>query len=214
MLTTIGRFYLFLSSYTFLFLIILLKIFENIFSDNDNTIYLIENTLKFKVIKEIQNDKNLILLWGVAIVLLLAVLIGILMIKILIKTCEKKSEEGIEIKRIEKTEGIEISYIFTYMIPLIGINYKTSVDFCIIFIILLFIGVIYTNSNLIFINPMFSFWGYKVYKIIDKNENEIIFISNIKIQKLRNEIKDKREVKMLELSYLVYFTKEKKGGGN
>lgn len=83
---------------------------------------------------------------------------------------------------LEKQGDNVISYIMTYLVPLLSIdpnNYVNLIQNAFLFII---IGIIYIQQNLLFLNPVFSILNYKFYK---NTKNEYI-LSKYSIEELKS----------------------------
>lgn len=90
------------------------------------------------------------------------------------------------IKNVENPDDTVLSYIMTYIIPLVT-NGDNSCEVYIVNILLfILIGYIYLRLNLIYLNPLWSICGYLIYK----DDNGII-ITNISKEGLKhmNDIK-------------------------
>lgn len=69
-----------------------------------------------------------------------------------------------------------LTFLSTYIIPLITFNLNELRSFIVVFILLLMIGVIYLKSNLYYLNPTLLLFGYRVYKAKSGDKSVILII--------------------------------------
>jgi uncharacterized membrane protein (DUF373 family) len=61
--------------------------------------------------------------------------------------------------------GDSLNYIITYIIPFLGFSIDNFWDIAAVGILLIVVGVIYVNSNLLYVNPMLSLFGYRIFEV-------------------------------------------------
>lgn len=95
---------------------------------------------------------------------------------------------NVEIKSIERPDDTIISYIMTYIIPLLSVDSDNvesmKATIIINFLLFLVIGYLYIRLNLIYLNPLWAIFGFFSYRF----EEEKILITNIpygRIKKLK-----------------------------
>jgi hypothetical protein len=93
-----------------------------------------------------------------------------------------KGNENHIFSDIEKTEDTIISYLMTYIVPILSINISNTDTIIINCILYVLIGFMYIKLNLIYLNPLFLICGYYVYKAKD----EMVIITDIPYIKLKN----------------------------
>ena len=86
-----------------------------------------------------------------------------------------------EIQQIENSNYEFLTFISTYIIPMICINFDKTRYKLVFFIILTIIGVIFVKMNLYLANPILALMGYKLYTINTENREEISIISKDKL---------------------------------
>jgi hypothetical protein len=69
-----------------------------------------------------------------------------------------------------------LTFLSTYIIPLITFNLNEPRSFIVVISLLLMIGVIYLKSNLYYLNPTLLLFGYKIYKAKSDNKAVILII--------------------------------------
>jgi hypothetical protein len=154
---------MFVSSYLPLYLILL-----TIYSDKINSFDKIKLIIRFE-------DK---------IVSLFIIGVFILVIISFITLIDLKSTKGNENHKFEsfnKTEDTIISYMMTYIVPILSTDFLSTKTMTINLILYFLIGLMYIKLNLIYLNPLWLLFGYSVYK----SDNEVVIITNISYGKLK-----------------------------
>lgn len=157
------RIKMFVSSYLPLYLILL-----TIYSDKINSFDKIKLIISFE-------DK---------IVSLFIIGVFILVIISFITLIDLKSTKGNENHKFEsfnKTEDTIISYMMTYIVPILSTDFLSTKIMTINVILYFLIGLMYIKLNLIYLNPLWLLFGYSVYK----SDNEVVIITNISYGKLK-----------------------------
>lgn len=99
----------------------------------------------------------------IALVIVLGLFLYIL-IQIFLYTQNHATKKTITVEKVKDLSNESLSYILTYLIAFLQINLTTPNDIICIFILLFIIGVIYTSSNLIHVNPILYLLGYNIYE--------------------------------------------------
>jgi hypothetical protein len=91
----------------------------------------------------------------------------------------------IQVKIIERQEkeGDVMGYIASYIIPLVTLPLNGWQQIFTLLIFTFVLGIIYTNSSMIRINPMLSLRGYRLYEIMVENSTDtysLLSLNNIK----------------------------------
>lgn len=87
------------------------------------------------------------------------------------------------VNTLERPDDTVLSYIMTYIIPLIA-NEDSSAEVYVVNVLLfILIGYIYLRLNLIYLNPLWAMFGYIVYRDSDRD----IIITNISRESLKNK---------------------------
>lgn len=151
------RLRMFISSYFPLYIILLI-----LYKDKINDINKIKNILTFKDIT-------------VSIFIIILVLFCIISIFTCIDLKKTKGNENHTFNNIESTGDTIISYMMTYIVPILSIDILDSKTIIINIILYILIGFMYIKLKLIYLNPLFLFCGYYVYNA-DKG---MVIITNI-----------------------------------
>ena len=161
---------LFVSSYAPLFIIFTLKIFE-------------ERKIHWDVLK-------------VSILLGILVLIYFITYVILLKIPKKNSNERTLLNVTNINDQVYTNYLVSFFVPLVSLNIKSSTDFVIIALILPLMFGIFVQGNMIFLNPLLFFLGYKIYKAKINSNNSATLASEILIITKKEEIDFERNNKV------------------
>ena len=153
MMTKKEKFIFFITSYTPMWVIFLIKFLPNLKSCSFN----------FKII--------------VAVILIMFIFWNVYKLMILLnpKGCASAPI------RVTKVKNISIDYITNYfslyLFPFFALEIENSINIVILGIILILSAYLYTKSNIIYINPVLNFLGYSIYEVEIKlngdNENKV-----------------------------------------
>jgi hypothetical protein len=159
---------LFFSSYTPLFLILLLQHFAQ------NGFELIPQAISIDYIF------SLLLIFSI----IFSNIIILLVIRNRIKAGNPKK---ITIAEREDINYYYMAYLFSYVIPFLSLNYNNLWNLVSLLILLMIVLILYVNTNLLYVNIMFNFFGFNLLKIRDQRDNDYILISKRK-KFLKNEL--------------------------
>ncbi len=96
------------------------------------------------------------------------------------------SELPFEISECQNSNYEHLTFLTTYIVPLICFNLTSTRYLIALFILLIVIGCIYVKTDMFYANPSLALLGYSVYKVnyFDKTgEKNIILISRDKVKK-------------------------------
>ncbi len=171
----LNKIMLFVSSYIPLYVLMILKnILERITVKGNfvNIEYKFKNAIFFDEI----NDYAVILL------LLLSICSYVYLRSKLKNTKSEKSY--IVIDFVDETSNYYFSYISIYLLSCLGLSLNNIVDNFIFLFLMSLVGFIYISNNMIYMNPIINFMGYKVFDVTvdsvntnDKNIKSILLIS-------------------------------------
>lgn len=107
--------------------------------------------------------------------------ISIVLVLNIVKQSQKRADEIIVIKSFENENSNNLTYLLTYIIPFLAISITNWNDIIIQIVLFIFIGFLYMNSNMLQINPTLNLLGYKLYKIVDIDNNRYFLITKNKV---------------------------------
>jgi uncharacterized membrane protein YhdT len=159
---------LFLSSYTPLFLILLLKV----------TSQLVDN---YQETEQIVIKSFLLANWVSILVLVILFLIivfpNIILGLILKDTKRTNNPKQVKVRSVNKMNHIYMEYLISYIIPFLAFDFSDFFDMSALMLLIVTIGIIYINSDLLYININFNIRGYNLYNIIDVDDKEYMLLS-------------------------------------
>ena len=87
----------------------------------------------------------------------------------------------LKVETIERPDDTIISYMMTYIIPILTTVMSDNEAIIVNIILFLLIGYLYVRLNLLYLNPLWSMFGYLAYKV----NADVIIITNIKYAELK-----------------------------
>lgn len=163
MLRSYFKWSLFISSYTPLFLILFVKNLT------------IPNKINLDYIKQL-DSKTLVIFLSVLIIFIIVILSNLLLYFFFIKV-KKISSQNISLDHIENKNTETLTYMGTYLIPFIGVEFKSIQDIISNIFLFSVIGLLYIKSNLILVNPLLSILGFNIYLCKSNDSSELILIT-------------------------------------
>lgn len=106
------------------------------------------------------------------------ILISILSTFIILKGAGTKQ---LLVSELERPDDTIISYMMTYIIPILSIDFQDYGVIAVNFILFLLIGYLYIRLNLLYLNPLWSMMGFLAYRV----NSEVVVITNIKYAELK-----------------------------
>ncbi len=149
--------------------------------------------------------------FGMSSLLALFSVIGIVGIVVLLRNMKKDLPNGqtVTVTKISNRNSEAIGYIATYIVPFLASNFSSWFE-CIVFVVLMgLIYVIYTNSNMILINPLLNIW-YSLLEIEYKVVGDSADVSHDAL--IITDTKDYREnvnYKIYQIGFKLYYGKER-----
>lgn len=117
------------------------------------------------------------------IVFLMTMLIGIsISIISLFFLIISRGNKSLIIEEIDRPDDTIISYMMTYIIPILTTNTIDKGELTVNIILFILIGYLYVRLNLLYLNPLWSIFGYLSYRI----NSDLVIVTNIDYQKLKN----------------------------
>lgn len=184
MIKVLPRIGLFISSFFPLYVLLTISNYDDI-----PTLKEILEIFEFK-------DLNAGLFW---IVILLLSIISIISLLYIVKA---SLNECHSFTGVNKTEDHLLNYVVTYLLPLLSIEIHETNSLIVNAGLFLLIGYLYVKNGLVYLNPLFLFFGYNIYKA----DNEVILITNINFYDLKNL--ENEEIRCRVLSYKIYLIRK------
>lgn len=140
---------------------------------------------------------------GICICIILVGLMGYVYFKDYLKNAKRLP---VEIEECESVNYENLSFLATYVIPLVCFPMETDREIFVLFAVIIIIGCIFVKTNLYYTNPSLVLMGFNVYSVKCKNEGA--FKRGIVIVKGKLKVKD--TIKYMSLSDNVYFVRRVK----
>ena len=149
--------------------------------------------------------------FGMSCLLGLLSVVGVIGIFVLIHNLKANLNNGsvVTVVRINNRNSEAIGYIATYIVPFMASDFSSLFD-CVLFLMVMgLIYTIYTNSNMILINPLLNIWFSLLevkYKIVgDKagEEHDALIISDTK------DFKEKVNYNIYQIGFKLFYGKER-----
>jgi len=90
-------------------------------------------------------------------------------------------------KNITAADFDHLTFLSTYIIPLITFDLTEPRSFIVVIFLLLMIGTIYVKSNLYYLNPTLLLFGYKIYRA-KSDDRSVILICKGKITTIEKQL--------------------------
>ncbi len=74
-------------------------------------------------------------------------------------------QNRIKVKEIENKNYEHLTFLSTYIIPLIAFDLTKTRYAIVLFMLLIAIGMMYVKTNMFYTNPTLALLGYKIYKV-------------------------------------------------
>lgn len=101
----------------------------------------------------------------VCVGLLLTALGSVFGLWLYLRLAKKLASHSIVAATVSSRDGEAMSYIVTYLLPFLNVNFADLQDTTSLAILLFVIGVVYINSNMIHINPILNLRGYHIFEV-------------------------------------------------
>ena len=135
---------LYISAFVPMYFLILIKLI----------VELINNNLTFNIL----NTLNLV-------TLLLLIISGILGLIWNINFSSEKSKEIVILKKVNITDQHFLGYFSLFVYFAIPLDLSRVSAYCVYVLVLVFIGIVYLNNSLYYINPLLNILGFNFYDI-------------------------------------------------
>jgi hypothetical protein len=101
-------------------------------------------------------------LFLLSIVLLLAGLVGVALFGAI---ASRRSRQRMTVLNIESRDADLAGYLVGYLFPFVGIAADDWRDVAAFVLFFAFLGIVYVNSRMIYVNPVLALLGYHLYEV-------------------------------------------------
>ena len=153
---------------------------------------------KFDSKKKLCNPKVI----SFIVILLICILLSIISVILLSKSSGRKP---LIITDLERPDDTIISYMMTYIIPILTTDLLNRGEILVNIILFLLIGYLYIRLNLIYLNPLWSMFGYLSYRI----NYDTVLITDIDYSNLKVYKFSKKKINGLFLANDIFLAKKR-----
>ena len=126
---------------------------------------------------------------------------------------KKENGELMKLTKVSNMNSEILSYIFSYLLPFL--DFPEERRLIITLFLLVIVGILYTKSDMICINPVLSIFGYNIIKVEWTKDGFPASKEAMVISKLDYfEIKERDILKATQLHNELYLIKDLKGAEN
>ena len=161
----------------------------------------------FLLVLNIDNYNSIAKLQQVPVILFLTSMILCIILSIIsliIIMISKNGTKKLLLVNIERPDDTILSYIMTYIIPILTVNNMDKYQIVVNILLFILIGYLYIRLNLLYLNPLWSMFGYISYRVND----DTILITNYKIAELKNKINNKQSIKGFYMANDIFVAKK------
>jgi len=149
--------------------------------------------------------------FGMSLVLSIISITGCVGIIALLNNLKKNLNNGYTVKvtKISNRNSEAIGYIATYIVPFLASDFSSDFECVVFVVVMVLIYVIYTNSNMILINPVLNIWYSLLeieYKIVGDSSDEAhdaLIITDTK------DYKENVNYQMYQIGFKLYYGRER-----
>jgi hypothetical protein len=114
------------------------------------------------------------------------------------------TEIPFEIRKLENINYEHLTFLATYVIPLISFNFENSRQLIVLALLFVAMGVIYIKTDLFYANPSLALLGFYIYRAnghFKNGEREGIILI------CRGRLTEKQRVSYIKLDDRIYYVK-------
>ena len=150
--------------------------------------------------------------FGMSAVLVVISVVGVMGLLVLLHNLKRNLPNGemAKVTRISNRNSEAIGYIATYIVPFVASDFSSLFECGIFVVVMGLIYAIYTNSNMILINPLLSIWYSLLeieYKLIGDSTgttHDALIITDT------SDYKENVDYQMYQIGFKLYYGKERR----
>ncbi len=104
----------------------------------------------------------------------------------MLSAVRKMHHEPLRVERSSRKDTDTLSYLATYLIPFALAPPKDAYEFVALMIFVVVLAYLYVNSNMIYINPVLSAFGYHLYEVTPAGSKRTVVV----LSRLGDELPD------------------------
>jgi hypothetical protein len=104
-------------------------------------------------------------------------LFSLAVLYVFIRTGKSLATTQIVVKEHVARDGDAMSYIVTYLVPFLDINFTELDNVIGLGIIFFVLGILYVNSNMIYMNPVLNLVGFHIFDTRTSDDRPLVLIT-------------------------------------
>jgi hypothetical protein len=111
--------------------------------------------------------------------IILAAVAGVSLVGLVVVMASKRDEKGprLEARHSRPKDGDVLAYTATYLVPFFSVDLTHLDGVVVLGGFLLVLGIVYVNSDMLFVNPVLSLAGYHSFWVTDQDGHEYSVIT-------------------------------------
>ncbi len=105
--------------------------------------------------------------WKLALGLAIVAVVSVAVLFTFLHYAQTLGPGKIRVASVASRDGDAMSYIVTYLLPFLAVHLSDATDVGSLGIVILVIGFLYVNSNMIYTNPVLNIAGYHTFEVDD-----------------------------------------------
>lgn len=142
----------------------------------------------------------------IPIISFIALILGTLSYYNFVFKLKGTKELSFKIIEIENIDYEHLTFLTTYIVPLVTFNFLETRYQIVFFILLLVIGAIYIRTDLFYANPTLSILKFRIYKVTGEFRDKSI--RKNKVLLTRQDLSKNDRVKYIKLDDRIYFAQK------
>jgi hypothetical protein len=102
-----------------------------------------------------------------AVSLAIVALVSLVVLSMFVRQAGTVAAQPVSIASVVSRDGDAMSYIVTYLLPFLAVNFKEVRDVLSLALVFFVIGILNVNSNMIYTNPALNLAGFHIFEIED-----------------------------------------------
>jgi hypothetical protein len=113
----------------------------------------------------------------ITVALLLLSLASVVWLRVFLHQAAKLGKVTVDVVRSTSRDGDIVSYIVSYLLPFLAIDFGKAADVLSVIVLLMVIALLYVHSNLIYVNPLLAAMGFHLAEIEEASGKVSILLS-------------------------------------
>jgi len=115
--------------------------------------------------------------WWLAMSLAAVAAVSVVILWLFVRKARTLAAHKLAITSVISRDGDAMSYIVTYLLPFLAVDFTKPSDIISLGIVFGVIGLLYVNSNLIHTNPLLNLVGYHIFEVQDVDGKNMALVS-------------------------------------